>query len=60
MLKDPETWRLKALAAERMANDVLDPELKKQWAEIAIEWHLLASIGGTLRSSPTEPTDLDE
>lgn len=52
MHKDPDTYRLKALAAEQMAREFRDPEVRKQWAELAIEWHLLASVAGAMGSQP--------
>ena len=38
-----EHYRLKALACEKLGLDATDPEIKFAWAEIAIEWHALAS-----------------
>ena len=43
-------YRDRAIVAERRALEVSDPTLKRQWQEIAIEWHALASSAG--RESP--------
>lgn len=48
MFKGSETYRSKALAAERMAQDARDAEIRKQWAELAIEWHAIASVAREL------------
>jgi hypothetical protein len=37
-----EKYRAKALASEELAKEVRDYELRRAWAEIAIEWHALA------------------
>jgi hypothetical protein len=38
-----ERYRQKALAAEECAKIAPTPETKVAWAEIAIEWHALAT-----------------
>jgi hypothetical protein len=48
-----EKYRLKALACEKLGRDATDSDTRSAWAEIAIEWHALASRM-TLESSRQE------
>jgi hypothetical protein len=34
--------RLRAVLCDQRASKATDPQLKRDWAELAIEWHLLA------------------
>jgi hypothetical protein len=43
MLNVSESYRLKALACEKLGRDVPNQDFKCAWAEIAIEWHALAA-----------------
>jgi len=38
--------RLKAIAAEQRAREARDPAQRQDWEELAIEWHLAASLAG--------------
>ena len=38
-----EKYRIKALTCEKLARDAHDLDIQIAWAEIAIEWHALAS-----------------
>jgi hypothetical protein len=38
------TYRLRSLASEQRALKESDPDLKKGWQDLAIEWHLLANL----------------
>ena len=42
-MKISEKYRNKALACEKLSNEAKDYDIKCAWAEIAIEWHSLAS-----------------
>jgi hypothetical protein len=42
-MKLSEKYRIKALACERLGSEVSNTDFKAAWAEIAIEWHALAS-----------------
>jgi hypothetical protein len=42
-MKVSEKYRLKALACEKLGQEAQDAIIKRAWAEIAIEWHTLAS-----------------
>ena len=42
MTNPTEKYRLKALACEKLGRDAIDHE-RIAWAEIAAEWHALAS-----------------
>jgi len=42
-MKISEKYRSKALACEKLAQEVPNHDFKSAWAEIAIEWHALAS-----------------
>ena len=42
-MKLSENYRLKALDCERQARDAKDHDIKRAWADVAIEWHCLAS-----------------
>jgi hypothetical protein len=37
-----KVYRLRAVTCEQRAGRVTDPALKREWEELAIEWHLLA------------------
>lgn len=39
-----ELYRWRALLAERRAREVTDPAVKRQWSELAIEWHAISSF----------------
>jgi hypothetical protein len=39
-------FRLKAIAAEQRAREASDPAQRQDWEELAIEWHLAASLAG--------------
>jgi hypothetical protein len=39
---DPTMYRAKALACEQQARLALDPAAKRDWEELAIEWHTIA------------------
>jgi hypothetical protein len=43
MINLSEKYRLKALACEKLGRDATDSDTRSAWAEIAIEWHALAS-----------------
>jgi hypothetical protein len=43
MTTPAEKYRLKALACETLGREATDDETRAAWAEIAIEWHALAS-----------------
>jgi hypothetical protein len=38
------SYRLKAVASEQRTKLASDPLLKKEWEELAIEWHLMANL----------------
>jgi hypothetical protein len=42
-MKVSEKYRAKALACEKLGKDAQDHVIKREWAEIAFEWHSLAS-----------------
>jgi hypothetical protein len=39
-----DLYRAKALIAEQRAKETSDPTAKQDWEELAIEWHMMASI----------------
>jgi hypothetical protein len=43
------TYRLRALASEQHAREASDPAIKKEWENLAIQWHLIAHIAAELR-----------
>jgi hypothetical protein len=43
MMNLSKTYRLKALACEKLGRDVPNIDFKHAWADIAIEWHALAA-----------------
>jgi hypothetical protein len=43
MINPAEKYRLKALACEKLGREATDYQTRIAWAEIAIEWHALAS-----------------
>ena len=42
-MKISEKYRVKALTCEKLGQEAEDPVIKRAWAELAIEWHSLAS-----------------
>jgi hypothetical protein len=43
MMNLSNTYRLKALACEKLGRDVPNIDFNRAWADIAIEWHALAA-----------------
>ena len=39
-----DMYRMKALACEQRAREVSDPTSKRDWEELAIEWHTMANF----------------
>jgi hypothetical protein len=39
-----DMYRAKALACEQRARDTSDPASKRDWEELAIEWHTMANF----------------
>ena len=39
-----DTYRMKALACEQRAKDASDPTARREWEELAIEWHTMANF----------------
>jgi hypothetical protein len=51
MMNLSKTYRLKALACEKLGRDVPNIDFKRAWADIAIEWHALAALTASEASS---------
>ena len=49
MVEPSATYRLRALASEQRAREASDPVVKKEWEDLAIQWHLIAHIAAELR-----------
>jgi len=49
MVEPSSTYRLRALASEQRAREALDPAIKKEWEDLAIQWYLIANIAAELR-----------
>ena len=49
MVEPSSTYRLRALASEQHAREASDPAIKKEWEDLAIQWHLIAHIAAELR-----------
>lgn len=47
--------RLKAIASEQRASAATDPALRQDWEELAIEWHLLASLSAAASAPAAAP-----
>lgn len=54
MINVSEQYRRKALVCEQLGREASDPEIKFAWADIAIEWHALASRVEQERASAPE------
>jgi hypothetical protein len=39
-----DNYRIKALMCEQRATEVSDPASKRDWQELAIEWHTMANF----------------
>jgi hypothetical protein len=44
LLSSVTAYRAKALVAEQRAKETSDPTAQQDWEELAIEWHMMASI----------------
>jgi hypothetical protein len=49
MVEPSSTYRLRALASEQHAREASNPAIKKEWEDLAIQWHLIAHIAAELR-----------
>jgi hypothetical protein len=49
MVDSSSTYRSRALASEQHARDASDPAIKREWEELAIQWHLIAHVAAELR-----------
>jgi len=49
MAEPSSTYRLRALASEQRAREASDPAFKREWEDLAIQWHLIAHIAAELR-----------
>jgi hypothetical protein len=49
MVDSSSTYRLRALASEQRAREASDPTTKKEWEDLAIQWHLIAHVAAELR-----------
>jgi hypothetical protein len=43
MFNSHSQYRGRALKSEHRARVARDPEIKREWEELAIEWHLMAN-----------------
>jgi hypothetical protein len=48
MIEPSSTYRFRALASEQRAREASDPAIKKEWEELAIQWHLIAHMAAEL------------
>ena len=44
MVDQSKLFRLRALANEQRATQTSDSLIKREWTDLAIQWHLLANI----------------
>ena len=51
MAEQSSTYRLRALASEQHAREASDPAIKKEWENLAIQWH--AELRGRLPRNDT-------
>jgi hypothetical protein len=42
-----EMFRTRAIVGEQRGRESLDPDIKRQWEVLAIEWHALANFAAT-------------
>ena len=45
-----DEYRLKAAVCEKNAGEATDPNIKRQWEELAIQWHYMANQAARLSS----------
>jgi hypothetical protein len=57
MVATSTTYRLRALASEQRARNAPDRAIKREWEDLAMQWHLVAHAAATLRG---EIPDIDE
>jgi hypothetical protein len=49
-----EMYRMKALACEHRAREASDPTSKRDWEELAIEWHTMANFAARATDEPID------
>jgi hypothetical protein len=54
MVEPSSTYRLRALASEQRAREASDPAIKKEWEDLAIQWHLIAHVAAELRGNASK------
>jgi hypothetical protein len=48
MIAKTEEYRKKALVCEGIAKEATDRSIKKQWDELAVQWHYMANQAARL------------
>jgi hypothetical protein len=56
MVASSTTYRLRALASEQRARNAPDRGIKREWEDLALQWHLVAHVAAELRG---EIPDID-
>jgi hypothetical protein len=46
MANQSDIYRLRAISAEQRAKQSADASIKKEWDDLAIQWHLIANVVG--------------
>jgi hypothetical protein len=54
MVEPSSTYRLRAPASEKRAREGSDPAIKKEWEDLAIQWHLIAHVAAELRGNASK------
>jgi hypothetical protein len=57
MVASSTSYRLRALASEQRARNAPDRAIKREWEDLAMQWHLVAHAAAALRG---EIPDIDE
>ena len=57
MVADPQDYRTKAIACERIAKQTVDRTIRLQWEELAMQWHLMANQAARLLGEAPTRTD---
>lgn len=45
-----KTCRLRALASEQRAKAASDPVSRREWEELAMQWHMIANVAGEMEA----------
>ena len=54
MVSKHNDYRMQAAVCEKRAEEATDREIKRQWQEIAIQWHFMANQAARMFGDPED------